>query len=140
MRTNRGAEAMNLMISEVALQTRPVATPAGVTVDTLSYAIAECALGEVLVARSAKGVCAILIGADHDELKTNLASRFPRAKLVPSEAVVHDDLAKVIRFVEKPAEGFHLTLDTRGTPFQRRVWEKVRAIPLGRTVSYWELA
>jgi AraC family transcriptional regulator, regulatory protein of adaptative response / methylated-DNA-[protein]-cysteine methyltransferase len=49
-------------------------------------------------------------------------------------------LAKVIRFVDKPAKGLHLTLDVRGTPFQRRVWEKLRAIPVGRTVSYMELA
>jgi AraC family transcriptional regulator, regulatory protein of adaptative response / methylated-DNA-[protein]-cysteine methyltransferase len=49
-------------------------------------------------------------------------------------------LAKVIRFVDKPAKGLHLTLDMRGTAFQRRVWEKLRAIPVGRTVSYTELA
>jgi O-6-methylguanine DNA methyltransferase len=28
----------------------------------------------------------------------------------------------------------------RGTPFQRRVWEKLRAIPVGRTMTYMELA
>jgi AraC family transcriptional regulator of adaptative response/methylated-DNA-[protein]-cysteine methyltransferase len=42
--------------------------------------------------------------------------------------------------VDKPAEGLHLTLDMRGTPFQRRVWEKLRSIPVGRTVTYTELA
>jgi 6-O-methylguanine DNA methyltransferase, DNA binding domain len=46
----------------------------------------------------------------------------------------------VIRFVDRPAEGLHLTLDMRGTPFQRRVWEKLRAIPVGRTVTHTELA
>ena len=105
----------------------------------LYYATGECALGQVLVARSAKGVCAILIGADHDELKADLTARFPQAKLVAVEAVVHD-LAKVIRFVEKPALGLHLTLDMRGTPFQRRVWEQLRTIPVGRTVTYMQLA
>jgi methylated-DNA-[protein]-cysteine S-methyltransferase/AraC family transcriptional regulator of adaptative response/methylated-DNA-[protein]-cysteine methyltransferase len=43
-------------------------------------------------------------------------------------------------FVAKPAEGLDLELDMRGTPIQRRVWEKLRAIPLGRTVTYSELA
>jgi AraC family transcriptional regulator, regulatory protein of adaptative response / methylated-DNA-[protein]-cysteine methyltransferase len=42
--------------------------------------------------------------------------------------------------VDKPAEGLRLTLDIRGTPLQRRVWEKLRAIPVGRTVTYMELA
>jgi AraC family transcriptional regulator of adaptative response/methylated-DNA-[protein]-cysteine methyltransferase len=131
---------MNLMISETRLQHVPAPTHTDVTADILSYAIGKCALGRVLVARSVSGVCAILIGADHDELEADLAARFPRATLVANEAVVHDDLAKVIRFVDKPAEGLHLTLDMRGTPLQRRVWEKLRTISVGRTVTYTELA
>jgi len=109
------------------------------TVDIISYAISECALGHVLVARTVAGVCAILIGTA-DELEADLAVRFRKARRVRNEAIVHDDLAKVIRFVDKPAEGLDLPLDPRGTPFQRRVWEKLRAIPLGRTVTYLELA
>jgi AraC family transcriptional regulator, regulatory protein of adaptative response / methylated-DNA-[protein]-cysteine methyltransferase len=131
---------MSLMISEIALRAAPVATPADVPVDILSYATGQCALGQVLVARSSRGVCGILIGDDHDELEADLSVRFPEATLVANEAVVRDDLAEVIRFVERPAEGLHLTLDMRGTPFQRRVWEKLRTIPVGRTVTYMELA
>jgi AraC family transcriptional regulator of adaptative response/methylated-DNA-[protein]-cysteine methyltransferase len=134
---------MNLMISETSLQHAAAAigaTHADVAVDILSYAIGECALGRVLVARSANGVCAILIGADHGELGADLAARFPQATLITDAAVVHDDLAKVIRFVDEPAEGLHLTLDMRGTPLHRRVWEKFRSIPVGRTVTYMELA
>jgi AraC family transcriptional regulator of adaptative response/methylated-DNA-[protein]-cysteine methyltransferase len=78
-------------------------------------------LGRVLVARSVKGVCAILISDGDDELEEDLAARFPRAKLIASASAVHDDLAKVIRFVEKPAERLHLTLDMGGTPFQSRI-------------------
>ena len=131
---------MNLMISSNALLAVPVAANAKFTLDILSYAIGKCALGKVLVARSATGVCALLIGDDGDELEADLATRFPQTTRVANEAVVHDDLAKVIRFVEKPAKGLQLTLDMRGTPFQRRVWEKLRAISVGRTVTYMELA
>jgi AraC family transcriptional regulator, regulatory protein of adaptative response / methylated-DNA-[protein]-cysteine methyltransferase len=134
---------MNLMISKIPLRHRSAAIAAmqaDVAVDILSYVIGKSALGRMLVARSVDGVCAILIGADQDELKADLGCRFPQAILVANEAVVHDDLAKVIRFVDKPAEGLHLTLDMRGTPFQRRVWEKLRAISPGSTVSYMELA
>jgi methylated-DNA-[protein]-cysteine S-methyltransferase len=35
---------------------------------------------------------------------------------------------------------FELTLDLRGTPFQRRVWEALQEIPYGETISYGELA
>ena len=131
---------MNLMISETPLQHATAATHADIAVDILSYATGECALGRVLVARSVDGVCAILIGAEHDEVEADLAARFPQATLIANEAVVHDDLAKVIRFVDNPAAGLHLTLDMRGTPLHRRVWEKLRAIPVGRTVTYTELA
>ena len=71
---------------------------------------------------------------------TDLAARFSEAKLVPEEAVVLGDLAKVTRFVDKPTEGLGLLLDLRGTPFQRRVWEALRTIPIGTTVTYRELA
>ena len=130
---------MNLMISEIASRLMPAAAHADATVDTIFYATGECGLGLLLVARSVSGVCAILIGTGDDELEADLAARFPEAKLVANEAVVHDDLTKVIRFVDKPAAGLHLSLDMRGTSFQHRVWEKLRAIPVGRTVTYTEL-
>ena len=110
------------------------------TIDTISYATSESAVGRVLVARSISGVCAILIGAADNALVTDLGARFPEAKLVVDEAVVQDDLAKVTRFLDKPAEGLDLPLDLRGTPFQRRVWEALRTIPVGTTVTYRELA
>jgi AraC family transcriptional regulator, regulatory protein of adaptative response / methylated-DNA-[protein]-cysteine methyltransferase len=131
---------MSLMISQTSAPYTRAATHGNAIVDILSYATGDCALGPVLVARSVKGVCAILIGADHDELEADLAARFPQATLVANETIIHDDLAKVIRFVHKPAQGLHLTLDMRGTSFQRCLWEKVRAIHVGRTVSYMELA
>jgi O-6-methylguanine DNA methyltransferase len=109
-------------------------------VDVLSYAIAECALGRVLLARSGMRVCAILIGDGNKELVTDLAARFPESQFVANEAAVHDDLGKVIRFIDTPTEGLYLPLDMRGTPFERRVWWKLRAIPAGRTVTYMEPA
>jgi O-6-methylguanine DNA methyltransferase len=125
---------MNLTMSETASCNEYAAA------DILWYVIDKCALGQVLVARSAVGVCAILIGDDHEELEADLAARFPQAMLVANGALVQDDLAKVIRFAEKPATGLQLTLHMRGTPFQCRVWEKLRAIPVGRTATYAELA
>jgi AraC family transcriptional regulator, regulatory protein of adaptative response / methylated-DNA-[protein]-cysteine methyltransferase len=131
---------MNLMIAEAALRLSPTAKRLAAAAEVLFYATGECALGEVLVARSGKGVCAILLGANSDELEADLAARFPQAMLIASEEMLRDDLAKVIRFVAKPAEGLRLMLDMRGTPLQRRIWEKMRAIPVGRTVTYTELA
>lgn len=126
---------MNLTISNDNLRGAPEAR----LVDILLYATADTALGKVLVARSGKGVCAILIGDSAEELGVDLFHRFPQATLAVSEAAIKDDLAKIRRYIDTPAEGLDLTLDMRGTPFQRRVWEKLRAISIGRTVSYREL-
>src|SRR5262249_5196681 len=115
---------MNLMISETPLQHTTAATQAHV-VDILSYATGECALGRVLVARGPDGVCTTRMATDQEELEAALAARLPQATLVANEFFVHDDMAKVIRFVDTPAAGLHLTLDMRGTPLHRRVWEKL---------------
>jgi hypothetical protein len=56
---------MSLMISQTSSRFTCGATHSNAIVDILSYATGECALGQVLVARSVKGVCAILIGVDH---------------------------------------------------------------------------
>ena len=131
---------MTLMIPRPALRLVPNTRHPNDTVEVISYAAGECALGRVLIARSAAGVCAILIGDAYEELAEVLATRFPKAELVADEAVVRDDLERVIRFVDKPSEGLYLPLDMCGTAFQRRVWDKLRAIPVGRTVTYMELA
>jgi AraC family transcriptional regulator of adaptative response/methylated-DNA-[protein]-cysteine methyltransferase len=131
---------MNLMTSEAALRLNQATNPAEATVDVLFFAVADTALGKVLLARSGKGVCAILLGDDAAELEADLATRFPEATLVANEVRVHDELAKVARYAEKPSEGLDMTLDMRGTPLQRRIWEQIRAIPVGKTMSYMHLA
>ena len=49
-------------------------------------------------------------------------------------------MARVVGFVEAPQIGLDLPLDLRGTAFQLRVWQALRAIPPGSTLSYSELA
>jgi AraC family transcriptional regulator of adaptative response/methylated-DNA-[protein]-cysteine methyltransferase len=46
----------------------------------------------------------------------------------------------VVGFVEAPALGLDLPLDVRGTAFQQRVWQALRAIPSGTTASYKDIA
>lgn len=131
---------MHLMTTNTTSRNVLQRNAASMSTDVLSYAVAACELGKVLIARSAKGVCAILLGNHVEDLVADLASRFPRAALARNDAAVKVDLAKVLRYLSNPGEGLDLTLDMRGTPFQQRVWEKLRAIVSGKTVSYTELA
>ena len=90
--------------------------------------------------RSAKGVCAILIGDDPDALVRDLQDRFSRADLIGGDAGFEEMVAKVVGFVEAPALGLDLPLDVRGTAFQQRVWQALREIPAGSTASYADVA
>jgi AraC family transcriptional regulator of adaptative response/methylated-DNA-[protein]-cysteine methyltransferase len=106
----------------------------------IRFAVGESVLGSVLVAATDKGVCAIFLGDDPDALVRELQDRFDRAELIGGDAQFEAVVAKVVGFVERPEMGLDLPLDIRGTAFQRRVWEALRAIGIGDTVSYGEIA
>lgn len=106
----------------------------------IHFAIAESSLGAVLVARSPRGVCAILMGDEPEALLRDLQDRFPKANLIGGESGFEELVARVLGFIEEPAVGLDLPLDIRGTAFQQRVWQALREIPVGTTASYTEIA
>ncbi|MFO0984683.1 MAG: bifunctional DNA-binding transcriptional regulator/O6-methylguanine-DNA methyltransferase Ada [Planctomycetota bacterium] len=106
----------------------------------IRFAIGECSLGSILVATTARGVCAILLGDDPGELAHDLERRFPRAELIGGDAEFEQLVAQVVGLVEQPGLGTRLPLDIRGSAFQLRVWQALLKIPGGKTVSYAELA
>ncbi|MDY7228161.1 bifunctional DNA-binding transcriptional regulator/O6-methylguanine-DNA methyltransferase Ada [Hyalangium rubrum] len=106
----------------------------------IRFAIGECSLGSILVAATERGVCAILLGDDPNELAQDLQRRFPRAHLIGADAEFEQLVAKVVGLVELPRVGVDLPLDVRGTAFQQRVWQALRAIPVGKTASYADIA
>jgi AraC family transcriptional regulator of adaptative response/methylated-DNA-[protein]-cysteine methyltransferase len=111
----------------------------GVDAD-IRFAVGECSLGSILVARSEIGVCAILLGDDPDALVRILQDRFPRATLIGGDTEFERVVAQVVGFVEAPRLGLDLPLDVRGTAFQQRVWQALQEIPAGSTASYTEIA
>jgi methylated-DNA-[protein]-cysteine S-methyltransferase/AraC family transcriptional regulator of adaptative response/methylated-DNA-[protein]-cysteine methyltransferase len=119
----------------------PATARKSAALDTITYAIGQSAIGNILAARSQIGVCAILIGSDADTLEQDLANRFPGKVLLEDKAALRGDLAAIARFIETPGAGLDLPLDMRhGTPFQQRVWDALRTIPCGATVTYTALA
>jgi AraC family transcriptional regulator, regulatory protein of adaptative response / methylated-DNA-[protein]-cysteine methyltransferase len=106
----------------------------------IRFAVGECSLGSILVAATDKGVCAIEFGDDPDALLRGLQDRFAKARLVGGDAGFEQLVARVVGFVEAPAQGLDLPLDIRGTAFQQRVWNAIRAVPAGSTASYGEIA
>jgi AraC family transcriptional regulator, regulatory protein of adaptative response / methylated-DNA-[protein]-cysteine methyltransferase len=106
----------------------------------IRFAIGECSLGSILVARSDRGVCAILLGDDPEVLVRDLQDTLPQANLIGGDSEFEQLVASVVSFVEAPAAGLNLPLDIRGTAFQQRVWQALRQIPAGETASYSEIA
>jgi AraC family transcriptional regulator of adaptative response/methylated-DNA-[protein]-cysteine methyltransferase len=106
----------------------------------IRFAIRETSLGLILVAQSDRGVCAVLFGEDRDNLQRDLQTRFPGAQLTDGDADLDALAATVVGCVESPVQCLEVPLDLRGTSFQQAVWQALREIPAGRTMSYTEIA
>ena len=106
----------------------------------IRFAVGECWLGSILVAATDKGVCAIMLGDDPGALARDLQDRFPNARLSGDDQEFERLVARVVGYVEAPGTGLDLPLDVRGTAFQQRVWQALRAIPPGSTATYTDIA
>lgn len=104
------------------------------------YTFSDCALGRCLVAESERGICAILLDDSDEQLLAQLQAIFPRAQRAQANAAFSSRVAQVIKRLDNADAPFTLPLDLRGTAFQLQVWQALREIPTGETVSYQELA
>jgi AraC family transcriptional regulator of adaptative response/methylated-DNA-[protein]-cysteine methyltransferase len=108
--------------------------------EDIRFAVGQSSLGAILVASSLQGVVAILMGDDPHALVRNLQDRFPQARLIGGDTDYEALIARVVGLIEAPKIGLDLPLDVRGTAFQQRVWQALREIPPGKTVSYTAIA
>ncbi|EMQ0964459.1 bifunctional DNA-binding transcriptional regulator/O6-methylguanine-DNA methyltransferase Ada [Citrobacter braakii] len=107
---------------------------------SVRYTLADCTLGRCLVAESERGICAILLGDDDATLVADLHGLFPAAQDVPADADFRQRVREVIAAINARDAPLSLPLDIRGTAFQQQVWQALRAIPCGETMSYQQLA
>ncbi len=126
--------------SKEVLGMQPRQFRAGGAETAIRFAVGQCSLGAVLVAATDKGVCSILLGDDPQARVRDLQDRFDRAELIGGDADFERLVARVVGMVEQPSLGFDLPLDIRGTAFQQRVWQALRKIPAGSTISYAQMA
>jgi AraC family transcriptional regulator of adaptative response/methylated-DNA-[protein]-cysteine methyltransferase len=119
---------------------KPGAFAKGGAGEVILFAVGECSLGSILVAATARGICAIQLGDTLEELLEALQDRFPKADLKGGDADFEQIVAQVVGLVEEPKRAFDLPLHVRGTAFQQRVWEILRSIPPGGTMTYSEVA
>jgi AraC family transcriptional regulator of adaptative response/methylated-DNA-[protein]-cysteine methyltransferase len=103
---------------------------------TIRWTVAETSLGPLLIAATDKGLCRVAF----DETSLSLAARFPAAEIVQGGAALAELAARVVAEVETPGRDTDLPIDVQGTAFQEAVWNALRAIPAGETMSYAQIA
>ena len=108
--------------------------------ETILFSVGACSLGCVLVAATARGICAIQLGEAPDPLVEALRRSFPNAGLKKGGTDFERIVAEAVSLVEEPKRAFDLPLHVRGTAFQHRVWNVLRSIPPGETMTYAEVA
>jgi AraC family transcriptional regulator of adaptative response/methylated-DNA-[protein]-cysteine methyltransferase len=106
----------------------------------ISYTIVDSPLGRLLVAVTDRGVCSVTMGDRDSQLESSLRNEFSDAKIERDDATLRETVRLVLKHLNAKEPSLSLPLDIRATAFQRQVWEKLRTIPYGQTVSYGDVA
>ncbi len=107
---------------------------------TIHYGLAECEFGWLIVAATDRGICAIEFGEDPAVLPQQVQDRFPEAHLQKAGPAFVILIREVVRLINTPKSSCTLPLDIQGTAFQQQVWDVLRQINPGETLSYTEVA
>ena len=106
----------------------------------IGYSIIASTLGRLLVAGTRHGLCFAALGDSDRAIISELRADYPKASIRRDEALARKWALAIAKNLDGGAAILELPLDIRGTPFQRSVWEQLRAIPRGETRSYTEIA
>ena len=129
--------------ADARLGMRPERFRKGGLGESIRFLITKCPLGQVLVAATERGLCAVSLGDDATAMERELHERFPAAEIqvaTPDNASLGTTARAVIsRMAEHPV-ALDLPLDLRATAFEQRVWRLLQTIPRGETRSYSAVA
>ncbi|MBD0371779.1 MAG: bifunctional DNA-binding transcriptional regulator/O6-methylguanine-DNA methyltransferase Ada [Pyrinomonadaceae bacterium] len=104
------------------------------------YTIVDCFLGRMLLAATARGVCAVSFGDSDEQLSSSLVAEYPAANIKRGGAMLTEWVESLLQHLEGAQPQINLPLDLQATAFQTRVWEELKRIPYGQTRSYAEIA
>jgi AraC family transcriptional regulator of adaptative response/methylated-DNA-[protein]-cysteine methyltransferase len=122
------------------LSMKPKEYKSGGVAITIYYGVIECILGWIIVAATDRGICSIEFGDDPAVLPQQLQDRFPKGTIIKAGPGFTNLIEKVVNFIKTPSDNFKLPLDIQGTAFQQQVWNILRQIKPGQTMSYAEVA
>ncbi|MDB5582331.1 MAG: ada [Bradyrhizobium sp.] len=108
--------------------------------EEVTYAFTHTVLGVAVVARTKMGVAAILVGSTQDALLKDLEKALAGAVLHEDTKAMMAELDETACMFAAPTRGGRFKLDLRGSPVELAVWDALRHVPAGKTVSYGEIA
>jgi AraC family transcriptional regulator of adaptative response/methylated-DNA-[protein]-cysteine methyltransferase len=106
----------------------------------ITYAIAPTSLGRMLVAATARGLCAVRFGETASELAGELKNEFRAADLHRDDSKMRQYIEPLLAAIRGDSASVDVPLDVRASAFQKKVWDALREIPRGETRSYSEVA
>ncbi len=118
----------------------PATYKKGGTGARISFAVADCTLGQLLVARTEKGLCGLKFGDKEQYLVKDLEAEYPNAEINRDNKGLKKFIEVIIGYLNGKRQKLDLPLDVYATAFQMRVWDALRKIPYGETLSYSEVA
>jgi AraC family transcriptional regulator, regulatory protein of adaptative response / methylated-DNA-[protein]-cysteine methyltransferase len=107
---------------------------------SIGFAIADTSLGKLLVAQTARGICAVKLGDSDTSLERELRREYSAATLSRDDARLARTLRAIVRHIERGTPCVGLSLDVQASAFTRSVWKALAAIPYGQTRTYGEIA
>jgi O-6-methylguanine DNA methyltransferase len=110
-------------------------------VEVLHTARFESPIGTMFAATSARGLAYLELPHASGRLFAGwLRAAAPAARVLEGFAPNRAAALQVGEYLAGKRRAFELALDLRGTPFQRRVWDALLAIPYGETRTYGAIA
>jgi AraC family transcriptional regulator, regulatory protein of adaptative response / methylated-DNA-[protein]-cysteine methyltransferase len=106
----------------------------------IRYGWGQSSLGEFVTAASPHGLVAFEFADERAPLIETLRLRLPTASLRQDDEALRETIGKLAALIDRPEHDPGLTLDMRGTDYEKRVWNVLREIPAGRTTSYGDIA
>lgn len=112
----------------------------GGTETTIAYSVTDSPLGQLLVAMTERGVCAVEMGDSESPLIEQIHAEFPKAEIVRDDEALKQAVQTVVNYLNGWQPHIDLPLDIRVTAFQQRVLDELKRIPYGETRTYGEIA
>jgi AraC family transcriptional regulator of adaptative response/methylated-DNA-[protein]-cysteine methyltransferase len=106
----------------------------------ITYSTIASPVGQVLIAATANGICAVKIGARESSLVNDLKREYPAAELAANEEPPSEWVTAIARHLRGDEATLDLPIDVQATAFQWKVWRALQRIPYGETRAYSDVA